>query len=45
LHELPITDQDVPLIPFEEWAPYEAEIAETFVAFMRRVIARQGAGG
>jgi pimeloyl-ACP methyl ester carboxylesterase len=44
LHELPITDQDVPLIPFEEWAPYEAEIAETFVAFMRRVIARQGVG-
>jgi pimeloyl-ACP methyl ester carboxylesterase len=41
LHELPITDQDVPLIPFEEWAPYEAEIARVFAAFMRRVIGRQ----
>ncbi|MDB5406749.1 MAG: alpha/beta hydrolase family protein [Rhodospirillales bacterium] len=39
LHALPITDQDVPLIPFEEWAPYEAEIAAVFVDFMRRAIA------
>ena len=37
IHELPITDQDVPLIPFEDWAPYEAEIAEVFTGFMRRV--------
>jgi pimeloyl-ACP methyl ester carboxylesterase len=44
LHELPITDQDVPLIPFEEWAPYEPEIAAVFVDFMRRVIARQEVG-
>jgi pimeloyl-ACP methyl ester carboxylesterase len=36
LHELPITDQDVPLIPFEEWAPYEDEIARVFVDFMQR---------
>ena len=40
LHELPIVDQDVPMIPFPEWAPYEPEIARTFVDFMRRVIAR-----
>ena len=37
IHELPITDQDVPLIPFEDWAPYEAEIAEVFTGFMRRI--------
>jgi hypothetical protein len=27
----------VPLISFVEWAPYEAEIAKTFVDFMRGV--------
>lgn len=37
LHELPITDQDVPLIPFDEWAPYEEEITSTFADFIRRV--------
>lgn len=37
LHELPVTDQDVALIPFEEWAPYEDEIAQVFAGFMRRV--------
>jgi len=36
LHRLPITDQDVALIPFETWAPYEEEIARVFVDFMRR---------
>jgi pimeloyl-ACP methyl ester carboxylesterase len=36
LRELPIADQDVALIPFEQWAPYEDEIARTFVDFMRR---------
>ena len=40
LHELPISDQDVPLIPFEEWAPYEEEIARAFVDFMRRTAAK-----
>ena len=35
LHELPISDQDVPLIPFEEWAPYEEEISRVFADFMR----------
>jgi len=36
MHELPIEDQDVALIPFEGWAPYEEEIARVFVDFMRR---------
>ncbi len=36
LHELPIADQDVALIPFGEWAAYEEEIARTFAAFMKR---------
>jgi pimeloyl-ACP methyl ester carboxylesterase len=35
LHELPIADQEVALIPFGEWAPYEEEIARTFAAFMK----------
>lgn len=37
LHELPIEDQDVPLIPFSEWAPYEAEITSVLVEFMQGV--------
>lgn len=36
IHPLPIEDVDVPLIPYEEWAPYEAEITDTFVDFMKR---------
>jgi len=36
IHELPIAQQDVPMIPFPEWAPYEPEITRTFVDFMRR---------
>jgi pimeloyl-ACP methyl ester carboxylesterase len=39
LHPLPITDQDVALIPFPEWAPYEDEIARVFAGFMKRVAA------
>ena len=38
LHELPIRDQDVPLIPFEEWAPYEDEIVRVFAEFMKRAV-------
>ncbi|HEY1542060.1 MAG TPA: alpha/beta hydrolase [Xanthobacteraceae bacterium] len=34
LHRLPIEDQDVPLIPFPDWAPYEDEIADAFVGFI-----------
>ena len=37
LHELSIKDQDVDLIPFDQWAPYEDEIARVFVDFMRGV--------
>jgi pimeloyl-ACP methyl ester carboxylesterase len=37
LHRLPIKDQEVPLIPFPDWAPYEPEIARVFVDFMRGV--------
>ena len=40
LHRLPITDQDVPLIPFPEWGGYEDEIARVFVDFMQRSLAR-----
>jgi pimeloyl-ACP methyl ester carboxylesterase len=36
LHELPITDQDVDLVPWAEWAPLEPEIAGAFVDFMRK---------
>lgn len=36
LHQLPIEDQDVPLIPYDEWAPYEEEITRVFVDFMTR---------
>jgi pimeloyl-ACP methyl ester carboxylesterase len=34
LHRLPIEDQDVPLIPFPEWARYEDEIADAFTKFI-----------
>lgn len=42
IHNLPITDQEVPLIPFPDWAPYEPEIARVFSDFMRRVEKRAG---
>lgn len=41
VHQLPITDQEVPLIPFPEWGPYEEEIARTFVDFMQRAVAAE----
>lgn len=37
LHQLPIADQEVPLINYTEWAPYEDEIARTFLDLMRKV--------
>jgi pimeloyl-ACP methyl ester carboxylesterase len=37
LHRLPIEDQDIPLIPFGEWAPYEDEIAGAFSRFMKEI--------
>jgi pimeloyl-ACP methyl ester carboxylesterase len=39
LHDLGLADQDLPLVPFEAWAPHEAEIAQAFTGFMRRVLA------
>jgi pimeloyl-ACP methyl ester carboxylesterase len=39
LHRLPIEDQEVPLIPFPDWAPYEEEIVRVFVTFMNGVLA------
>jgi pimeloyl-ACP methyl ester carboxylesterase len=41
VHQLPIADQEVPLIPFPEWGPYEEEIARTFVDFMQRAVAAE----
>ena len=38
LHQLPITDQDVPLIPFPDWGAYEPEIARVFADFMKRTV-------
>jgi pimeloyl-ACP methyl ester carboxylesterase len=36
LVELPLEDQDVPLIPFGDWAPHEATIAKTAAEFVRQ---------
>jgi pimeloyl-ACP methyl ester carboxylesterase len=41
LHQLPIEDQDVPLIPFPDWNPYEDEIARVFAEFMQRTVAAE----
>ena len=37
LFQLPIQDQDVPLLPFSDWAPHEPAMARKFVEFMHRV--------
>lgn len=36
MHELPIADQDLDLVPWTGWSPLEPEIAATFIDFMRR---------
>lgn len=36
IFDLGLEDIDVPLIPFEEWAPYEPRIADALVDFMKR---------
>ena len=41
LHMLPVEDQEVPLISYPEWAPYEEEIAQTFLELMRKADARR----
>jgi pimeloyl-ACP methyl ester carboxylesterase len=40
LHRLPLAHQERDLIPYEEWAPHENEIAAVYVDFMRRAVAR-----
>jgi pimeloyl-ACP methyl ester carboxylesterase len=37
LHDLKLKDEDVPLIPFPDWAPQYPEIARVFSEFMRKV--------
>ncbi|MEJ8839817.1 alpha/beta fold hydrolase [Ramlibacter sp. AN1133] len=39
LFRLPIEDQDVPLLPFSDWAPQEEALADALARFMRRVLA------
>ncbi len=39
LHQLPITDQDVDLMPYDKWAVHEPEIVRTFTGLMRKVAA------
>ena len=41
LHQLPVTDQEVPLIAFPDWAEHEPEITRVFVDFMRGVEAAE----
>ncbi len=36
IHQLPIEDQDLPLVPFDEWKPLEEEITDVVTDFMRR---------
>jgi pimeloyl-ACP methyl ester carboxylesterase len=38
LYELPIQDQDVPLLPFSDWAPHEETLAGVFADFMNKVL-------
>jgi pimeloyl-ACP methyl ester carboxylesterase len=42
LYQLPIQDQEVPLIPFPDWAPYEEEIVRVFIETMNRATALSG---
>jgi hypothetical protein len=37
LYELPIQDQDVPVLPFSDWAEHEATLATVFADFMNTV--------
>ena len=44
LHQLPIEDQEIPLINYTEWAPLENEIAQTFLELMRKVDSQRPRG-
>ena len=37
VYSLPIEDQNVPLLPFSDWAPHEAALAGRFAEFMNAV--------
>jgi pimeloyl-ACP methyl ester carboxylesterase len=39
LFRLPIEDQDVPLLPFSDWAPHEETMAQVLADFMNGVLA------
>lgn len=41
LFNLPMEDQDVPLLPFSDWAPHEATLARVFGKFMNQVLAAE----
>jgi pimeloyl-ACP methyl ester carboxylesterase len=41
LFRLPIADQDIVLLPFSDWAPYEQMLADRLANFMHDVLARQ----
>jgi pimeloyl-ACP methyl ester carboxylesterase len=45
LHQLPIEDQEVPLINYTEWEPYEDEIARAFIDVMRKAEVQQPRSG
>ncbi len=36
MHLLPMEDQDVPVVPFEDWVAHEPEVAQTLADFMAR---------
>lgn len=36
MHVLPMEDQDVPVVPFEDWVAHEPEIAQVLADFMAR---------
>jgi pimeloyl-ACP methyl ester carboxylesterase len=43
LFRLPIEDQDVPLLPFFDWAPHEDTLADALARFMNDVMRKEAA--
>lgn len=37
IHNLPVTERDIPLVPFAEWAFHEKEIVGVFSEFMKEI--------